>query len=79
MTLAVSGVFSLGIVAIVHFVEEHLVSQDIGFIELVKLFKIDSLKLVARHMDEIYLHLTILRLSILKSFTSSIKPMLIST
>ena len=30
MTLAVSGVFSLGIVAIVHFVEEHLVSQEMG-------------------------------------------------
>ena len=30
MTLAVSGVFSLGIVGIVHFVEEHLVSQEMG-------------------------------------------------
>lgn len=30
MTLVVSGVFSLGIVAIVHFVEEHLVSQEMS-------------------------------------------------
>ena len=30
MTLAVSGVFSLGIVGIVHFVEEHLVSQEMS-------------------------------------------------
>ncbi|MEX6502327.1 sensor histidine kinase [Pseudomonas zhanjiangensis] len=30
MTLAVSGVFSLSIVGIVHFVEEHLVSQDMA-------------------------------------------------
>ena len=29
MTLLVSGTFSLGIVAIVHFIEEHLVSQDL--------------------------------------------------
>ncbi len=29
MTLLVSGVFSLGIVAIVHFIEEHLVSQEL--------------------------------------------------
>ena len=30
MTLVVSGVFSLGIVAIVHFVEEHLVSREMS-------------------------------------------------
>lgn len=30
MTLAVSGVFSLSIVAIVHFVEEHLVSEELS-------------------------------------------------
>ena len=30
MTLAVSGTFSLGIVAIVHFIEEHLVSQEMA-------------------------------------------------
>ena len=29
MTLLVSGTFSLGIVAIVHFIEEHLVSQEL--------------------------------------------------
>ncbi|BAU74258.1 sensor histidine kinase [Metapseudomonas furukawaii] len=30
MTLIVSGTFSLGIVAIVHFIEEHLVSEELG-------------------------------------------------
>jgi signal transduction histidine kinase len=30
MTLVVSGVFSLGIVAVVHFIEEQLVSQELG-------------------------------------------------
>ncbi|WP_044872913.1 HAMP domain-containing sensor histidine kinase [Pseudomonas sp. LFM046] len=30
MTLIVSGTFSLGIVAIVHFIEEHLVSDELG-------------------------------------------------
>ncbi len=30
MTLVVSGTFSLGIVAVVHFIEEHLVTQELG-------------------------------------------------
>ncbi len=30
MTLAVSGMFSLGIVAVVHFIEEHLVTEELG-------------------------------------------------
>jgi len=30
MTFVVSGVFSLGIVAVVHFIEEHLVTQELG-------------------------------------------------
>ena len=38
MTLAVSGVFSLGIVAIVHFVEEHLVVAEPD----IDLFKVGS-------------------------------------
>ncbi|SDS54788.1 Signal transduction histidine kinase [Halopseudomonas sabulinigri] len=50
MTLIVSGAFSLGIVAIVHFIEEHLVSQEMNE-ELDSILQKDLAKGLAPRLD----------------------------
>ncbi len=50
MTLVVSGAFSLGIVAIVHFIEEHLVSQEMNE-ELDSILQKDLAKGLAPRLD----------------------------